>query len=362
MKNATRPGAGRRAPTIWLHVGTNKTGTTALQNALAGHRDLLLQHGLLYPRSAVHANAHHPIAWQCGFHQGPPPPSALDAAGLAASLKAEIAEHPGATVLLSSEFLSLPGDIRQLKQLLKPAHFRVIVYLRRHDAWLQSVYMQAVKSVLEPRWGRGMQAWLKLSATGRRPMGQYRELVDDWAKYVDPSDIVVRPFERSQIGDAPHLDLLRAIGFPSAAAAMPGVLKRENESMSWEALTLIDVLTHSRLPVELRGWMRDVILQADPGHQRGMSLLSPAERLAQIRANEADYAHIARTYLHRADGVLFRDPLPDPSQKWEPPSGPGYIWMVERLAGYLAMAPQKVLEPVRGMAAELISGIGPEQG
>jgi hypothetical protein len=45
-----------------LHIGMGKTGTTALQAALAGHRDILLCHGVLYPAVETSATSHNFLA------------------------------------------------------------------------------------------------------------------------------------------------------------------------------------------------------------------------------------------------------------------------------------------------------------
>ena len=39
----------RARPRLLLHIGTHKTGTSALQESLSSHRALLLQRGIHYP-------------------------------------------------------------------------------------------------------------------------------------------------------------------------------------------------------------------------------------------------------------------------------------------------------------------------
>ena len=52
-------------PTLYLHIGTPKTGTTALQNFLPANEEVLEQHGICYPDFGfrytglgVHRNGH----------------------------------------------------------------------------------------------------------------------------------------------------------------------------------------------------------------------------------------------------------------------------------------------------------------
>ena len=60
-------------------------------------------------------------------------------------------------------------------------------------------------------------------------------------------------------------------------------------------------------------------IAARPGQVRGGGFVSPAERLQMIEENLDDYRYIARTYLGRADGALFLEPLPDPDAAWTRP-------------------------------------------
>src|SRR5438309_11963248 len=43
-------------PHCFLHIGTEKTGTTSIQNFLAQNRDHLREKGILYPRAAGNQN------------------------------------------------------------------------------------------------------------------------------------------------------------------------------------------------------------------------------------------------------------------------------------------------------------------
>lgn len=49
--------------TIYLHVGTHKTGTTFLQNFLSKNYEALKEQGFDYLISNCIWNAHHPLGW-----------------------------------------------------------------------------------------------------------------------------------------------------------------------------------------------------------------------------------------------------------------------------------------------------------
>lgn len=51
--NQTTPGHGdHRIMTIYLHIGSHKTGTTSIQKLLSRHRDTLAAQGIWYPRDS----------------------------------------------------------------------------------------------------------------------------------------------------------------------------------------------------------------------------------------------------------------------------------------------------------------------
>lgn len=56
--------------TIYLHVGANKTGSSAIQNFCNSNRDSLLSSGLLYPVTGCVGDAHYGISSILGFAHG----------------------------------------------------------------------------------------------------------------------------------------------------------------------------------------------------------------------------------------------------------------------------------------------------
>jgi hypothetical protein len=83
---------------------------------------------------------------------------------------------------------------------------------------------------------------------------------------------------------------------------------------------------------------------------RGIAFASPALRLGQVTSNDDDYDHIAREYLGRSDGVLFREPGPARDVDWKLPPHPSFMWATERLCEYLGGADDAVLAALRAYA------------
>ena len=131
-----------------LHIGTHKTGTTALQETLAANRGALAAQGIVYPRLDAREAGHHRLVtpWIDLAHRRYAGPSGIE-------LWQGLAErHAGGrdTLLLSSEGFSRARpqavDFAALAGLV--AGFRrrsVVCYLRNQADYIQSIYLQVLK-------------------------------------------------------------------------------------------------------------------------------------------------------------------------------------------------------------------------
>lgn len=134
-----------RRPTLILHIGRHKSGTSSLQHFLGANRDWLDRQGVLYPRAGCSNRiAHHRLAGQCN-------PEASDGAELAsilAAMKAEIAPHHD-RILLSSEAFQNVRKVSRLRQFITAlgvGEVRVICYVREHLDYAISGFRQMVQN------------------------------------------------------------------------------------------------------------------------------------------------------------------------------------------------------------------------
>jgi hypothetical protein len=140
----------------WLHIGTQKTGTTSLQNFLSANRERLLERGFLYPTAPGGVNHVGLTAYsrddeeidlirkRCGIE------SSADVKAyrrkLARQLRHEIEAYRPQTIILSNEHLSARlhahAEIRRVEQLCRSFadQVTVIVYLRNQIDYLVSWY------------------------------------------------------------------------------------------------------------------------------------------------------------------------------------------------------------------------------
>jgi len=143
---ATEIGSGAaNRRTCYLHIGTHKTGSTAIQNALSEGAERLKQFGFLYPATGrTHEyTAHHNIAWDVGganmFRRE---------VGSAADLLKEIAACEHDVILSSEDFSNIVGS-RQFKNFVVALqdnnfHVRIVVYLRNQIDYIRSLYLQGL--------------------------------------------------------------------------------------------------------------------------------------------------------------------------------------------------------------------------
>lgn len=155
--------------TAYLHIGTEKTGSTAIQQLLSTNRQVLKKNGCLFPHSPGEKNhlglAAFAIATGADSFQG----QLLSLLGLdsvekhqawkvsfAAGLNNELSQFDGDSLVFSSEHLlsrlQQLEEVATLKNLLSKyvTDFRIIVYVRRQDFLAAGLYNEALKAGAVP--------------------------------------------------------------------------------------------------------------------------------------------------------------------------------------------------------------------
>jgi SAM-dependent methyltransferase len=295
---------------VYLHIGTHKTGTTALQLTFHERSQLLRQRGVLYPRSG------RPVEERIGHQalvQG------LDQADRGATqwdeLLSELTEATEEVAVISSEgFSSLGDDAVSIVRAYLDAHdVTIVVYLRRQDEYLHGLYCTPVFFYGETR---DLPQWRKES--GADAQLDYRVLLRRWEREFGRDRFIVRPYERSQLrGGGIVSDFCSLIGLelPEPVAQQAGLLV--NKSYPRSAVTMLRTLNHhpalEQCAPDARGlietFYRDTRAEAD--------LFSPDERLKILGDYEEGNSEIARGYLGREDGRLFYDLSVPNQQEWE---------------------------------------------
>jgi hypothetical protein len=354
---------GKRKPTLFLHAGLAETGTSTIQRTLAANRAALAAAGVVYPTAGTYRDAHHELAWLNGFVRGRPPAVTATPEDIVAAWRDEIGGAKDTIGIVSSEYLGFAGgEHEKLANLLEP-HFElaVVLYLHRHDLWMPAVYTRAVCTNTQPAWGRGYENFLRYRKEhGHGKADHFRPIVETWGRAIGRENVLVRPFEVSQIGDDIVGDLLRTCGAPAAAlAALPPTPEPE-PALSYEAINFIDIVQHTSLPAEIKRHLAAGMVAEDDGPTVGVPLASAGVRAGQIAANFDDYEFIAHRYLDRKDGQLFLEPTPsDERGHAQPLPVLTHLWLAEHLCRLLGQADGAVLEVLRAYGAREPQASGP---
>ena len=124
---------------IFLHIGWEKTGSSAIQSFLYGNAEWLSRKGYLYPKLSI-GPQHVELYWALSS------PSPVRRHKMIGRMREIIEESDSDFIILSHERLHA-CDFTLFCEMLRPHDVQVIAYLRRHDEALVSLFATFV------RWG-----------------------------------------------------------------------------------------------------------------------------------------------------------------------------------------------------------------
>ncbi len=206
-----------------LHIGTEKTGSTAIQYRLAAAREELLTHGFAYSRVAavVDGGANHVALYRYALELEAELARATAKRGevprpLPQALAQEVASLKGRahTLILSNEHLhsrvTTPEGVARIRALLEEnfESVTVVVYLRRQDDLAVSRYSTSL------RVGRPASLSL-LDEAKRTPLYfDYEALLARWSGAFGRQAVIARLFDRQAlVGGDVVADFLKVCGF-----------------------------------------------------------------------------------------------------------------------------------------------------
>ena len=305
---------------IFIHIGINKTGTSSLQKFCYENRALLAAHGLVYPEAGIHCSAHYGLSKMLiGM---PPDESVAPPEDFEQIISTAVGR--GQDVLVSSEYLftAADDDVSQIYRYFSrfDVSKNIIVYLRRHDLWIKSLFNQKIKTSYGLCHSDIRDYVISLLGANEFDI-QYSRMLDRWAGHFGTENVIVKPFETSQFHSGELLwDFLSAIrdDLPSLLQQENVQAFRVNDSIPDHVLGLISHARGASLDSASKDAITDRILSAEsvrspaaaqPSWDTQLLNLPLDLRQAIVAFFARDYAYIAKKYL-RADGrVLFRDPV-----------------------------------------------------
>lgn len=246
-----------------LHIGTEKTGTTSIQEFLGINRAALAEQGLHVPEF-LGARTHRWAAYmaenvdridhfskELGLAESVEKRQGRKQE-IRAQLEEEVARHPGCRWLISSEHLqsrlTTREEVERLADILKPlfSDIRILVYLRHPLATAISYWSMRVKG------GAPLPALGEPGSFGHH-ICDHRGILERWLAAFPSSPFCVRLFERQsfEAGDLIR-DFCAAAGIDwQPELRMP---PRLNETLSYQAIRLL-----ARINEQVPRWLNGQI-------------------------------------------------------------------------------------------------------
>jgi len=307
--------------TIYVHIGSHKTGTTALQSFFSLNRDILKKNGYLYPGIW---KAHHSIVRELR-DMNHVNHDAFQRSKLRKILN-EIENTRCQTIVISSEAFFQFGCGIQLKKKIEQVlgnsvDIKILCYCRRQDHLLQSVYQQIIKSPSKNPQKMPISAFVM--DTNYLKKWDYFQKLKEWEEVFGREAIIIRVYEKNQFYQNDLVrDFLHTIGLEFTSSYQIPTEKQSNIGLEPDAIELLRIVNVTIDDPKIKKYILNLI--QDMNEKRigeTYSILSPRERVNIIRFFEESNQSIARKYLGREDGKLFLESLPDPDEPWEPYEG-----------------------------------------
>lgn len=307
---AARPAPDR--PTLILHAGIHRTGTTSLQQLFAKNRAALAAQGVVYPGEGPN---HQKLAWQLFHDKAGAADAVLALVAAAEAQAAATTDRP--RIVLSAEDFAVHRSLRWLKTVSAAADTRVVFYLRRQDHWLMSWYNQHIKWPFDPVKSRLDPAGF-LERIGDFHWIDYDRLLRRWCEALGagPDGVDARGVRRVQVGiletgqvEDGTADFLARIRADPAPLVRPE--RRANDSLP---VHMLEIARHFDL-FDLKGPRRKQLLGAlrkgladQAPRERVSTVYSPAERMAVLERFAASNRAVAQRFFGRE--ALFLEPAP----------------------------------------------------
>ena len=354
-----------KKPVLILHIGTCKTGTSALQICLAKNQKFLMENKICYSGFHESNNFHlnltlglireylennniqdgTPIEIPFGSIPITSDLSLQSPSDITDGMKQSFYENNCDTIVISDEclfestiwwiFPSLLNTerllngrknyiIRYFKEVFKEFDIKIVCYLRRQDDYIESLYNQ---------WGKGINAemydvifnnpasienkyrvdennapniYMAKFINGMLNVDYYKHL-SEWAEIYGKENVIIRTYEKSRLPKGIEYDFFTNIlGFDNNSLSGLKLYEEVNTGFKKD---IIEYKMAARL-FDLSNEIYD--LNASPALSH-LNYNNKKNILAAKQANEIlEYykesnEKIAREYLHKNDGILFYD-------------------------------------------------------
>lgn len=346
--------------TLYVHIGTPKTGTTSIQRFCMENGDILKEKGYCYPES---------------FYKYPVVSKARNGHFLVGVIKDEQKNRCTKkeeelfqegmqrvreqfkkydNVILSDESIWRAMDVEskdmwdKLKMEAEKGDFviKAIVYLRRQDKMICSIWNQSIKSP-PGNTDRRFEDYIKVRNMETRL--NYGTKIQKLASLLGKENVIVRRFEKEKFsGGSIYADFLETIGLKWENMYKIGKEDR-NKGLAGnpaEIKRIINSLPKART-LQVQNFFRDVLLDCSSvsAEKYPCSILSKEETAELLSAYQEGNREIAREYFREDE--LFDNTVED-LEKWKPDNP----FMLEDIIRFVGMGNVYLLDEINQLKKE----------
>lgn len=173
-----------------LHIGTHKTGTSSLQQAFFANRHNLHRHGVVYPETGLHPNAH--AHYKLSFALRGEKPGRI---GLPEDWKNRLREEMASaqiSVVSSELFHEKIQDPESVATLFPPDQTLIVMYLREPVSYMASLYQQRIKT---NNLSMNLEDFVKYNGFS------YVNTIDKWSQIFGKENVILRLYDRETLLD-----------------------------------------------------------------------------------------------------------------------------------------------------------------
>lgn len=293
---------------IYLHLGLPKTGTSSLQHYLLQNEKALKEQGILFAKTARgNFDHHHQIRFSLAgklFHilkyclnnknrNLPIWTTAINLNDLRNQFQKEINEYHGKNIIISSEWLALFLNVKKIKSLKKifyPHQVIPVIYIRKQEEFIQSLYAQLVKDTTFRIPFKFNLWWLKVL-----PFCNYYKIYQKWQKAFESKNIKIRRYNQLK-----NNDIIEDFFSIITSKEIPGHDKsqRKNPHLDTRKIKLLRI--YNKKKYSLKAFEQTIKrLETHKINQNGFSFISKNQAKAIANQYHKSNKKLANLYFNR---------------------------------------------------------------
>ena len=314
--------------TVYISIGTPKTGTTALQTFLRENENELNKQGYCYPMLELGIAPYYAdrngqfLVYKSRSEENKAEREARVRNMAYQQLQKYIEKYPNS--ILSDEQIWYRSRNREdfwqdvLDRFREMGcEVKVIVYLRRQDLLIQSLWNQSIKMFQKNRWT--FKECIERNYFSYHPLDYYENL-KHMEKFLGKENIIVRPYERGRFEGEEHTlfsDFFQSVGLTLTDRFQKSVSK--NHGLEGNFLEIKRWINNVPGYASIRDFLSRPVLNAsmhytELGENEKANMFSYEEQKAYLAQFEESNRKVAEEYLGRKEEPLFYDEVKEAPQ------------------------------------------------